>query len=442
MNRFDDASLRENRDFRRYYDLHLKPHEAAAQGRQTNAIQTSIKRGVASLALIAAFWIVGGGVIGFGDGIAFVSFAVTLMMLIGLGVWTALPFILNMTLNKSELMPRIVAYFGDFLFTWAGEADLTTYSDWGILPDYSRSHVTDKVTGSYRGVPIRFVEMKLVKPDPTSDEERMDTVFKGVLLEYRLRTPVAGTTVIVSSADAFSHVQKLREDDLFEPMPLGVGFEGHTTNPAAAASKADQRFLDQLVAIRDRVGGMEVMASWHADRLLILVSSSRNCFEAPHFEAVDFFRDAETVRDQLRAMVEPIEVLEIEPSLEPRDFAPRRLKTEEASGDPRFTAIGSAATGLGCLPTMAGALAGFALYGIVLQDVESRTAVFFVALFFGPMLAIAVRKSYDFLTKGEGGLLGAVFVLAIALGPIWYQYVAWDSVLNAIRSWLTQMSDR
>ena len=161
----------------------------------------------------------------------------------------------------------------------------------GMIGNFNRAHMEDRIEGSYRDTEFELVEARLVYRDTDSDgDSRNKTVFKGLL--FRIGVPEPVPTDILIARDHGSVGNKLAgmfagstgrgmprvefDHDAFE-----AAFSVHADDPDAARAMMPAPFLDNLLAIAndesDRgTGGMTAafqgqsfyLALWRNDDFL------------------------------------------------------------------------------------------------------------------------------------------------------------------------------
>lgn len=116
---------------------------------------------------------------------------------------------------KTELLPRLLAAYGELKHTIGISPDIGRAVALGFLPGHDRLDVDDAFTGSYRQRPIRITELNAIRRGHKSES----SVFHGLLVEIAVSTPFRGVTILRDREGAAPSggLQRLRlEDPRFE----------------------------------------------------------------------------------------------------------------------------------------------------------------------------------------------------------------------------------
>lgn len=219
---------------------------------------------------------------------------------------------------KHTIFPKLVKYFGEeFEFlsrpNWLPK-DLQTFS---ILPDYDDDKSEDQIDGVYKGVPFRLMETHLSCESSDSNGRRdLDTVFRGMLLLFTFNKPFAGKTIVKQDRGVFSKWFKgsssgmervLLEDPVFEKQ-----FDVYSTDQVESRYLLTPSFMERLLSLTKVLGGKGVTCSFYNNQLLMMVSSSKNRFEAGSiFEQVTFEYETAEFFKELKQIFSVIETLKL-----------------------------------------------------------------------------------------------------------------------------------
>src|SRR5690554_3697403 len=237
-------------------------------------------------------------------------------------IWTALPWWTHKGVMKSEVLPRLLPFFG-FSYDAEPKPDLGQYAAWAVLPQHNQSSVEDELRGHHAGVPLRAMELRLRHRSVSAHGRRRlgrpreavgALVFGGVLLELQLAQPIAGTTLIGTPNMFRSPQAAVGDDSGLTAQPIaGRSLKAWTDDPAAAGA----------VLTADRVAGIEALVatagirglhlSWHGDRVIALIDFGENLFELPQRRGIDFVADGELLRTQLARITTVVDALALDP---------------------------------------------------------------------------------------------------------------------------------
>jgi hypothetical protein len=240
----------------------------------------------------------------------FVAFFV-LATAVGLGMWVWLPAGAHELRLQEQVLSRIVPFFGDLRYR--SEPDLVPgkYRNWKVLPDFSKTYCEDQIEGSYRGMPLKLAEVRLKYEYSHRDSSStlIENVFKGLIIDFGLGQEYPGVTLIRSRGSDMKG--RFHLDEALGEVGAGSGFEVFATSDAPGTTLADARFLERLAEVSAQFEARQLFASFHADRLVMLIDHKGNYFEMSHRQQTDFARDAERVRDQLGRLFATVDLLQL-----------------------------------------------------------------------------------------------------------------------------------
>ena len=214
---------------------------------------------------------------------------VALVIVPGLGgyVWASL-HLSNAygRLYKQRVLPRLAASFGDLTYRTAVAPDMALLKAEHVFRDFDAVHAEDELVGTYRGLPLDIVELKLTQ----GSGKRERTTFDGLVVAVTLPRDTGAITAVVSDAGAFGNFrdrmltagrQRVRlEDPVFER-----AYEVYSTDQIAARTLLHPAFMVRLLAMGERPGFGRPLALAAGDRLTLAMpkTTGRNLFEAPSF---------------------------------------------------------------------------------------------------------------------------------------------------------------
>ncbi len=311
MNHKRMSLVDDDREFQHYYLQHLEPLERRYESLRRKAVQERNLRIVA--ALVA--WLAAVGGIGYlahpiGEFWPFVGFF-ALVNVVGLGVWAWLPAVAHIMRLKDQVLTRIVPFFGDLRYQ--AEPDLVPgrYGSWKVLPNFSKAKCEDQIEGSYRGVPLKLAEVKFEYKYSSinSDTKSTGIAFKGLMIAFELGQEYSGVTLVRSQGSDMNN--RFHLDEVLEEVGVGSGFEVFATSDAPGGTLADAMFLERLAEVSAQFEARHLFASFHADRLVMLIDHKGNYFEMSHRQKTNFAQDAERVRDELGRFFSIVDLLQL-----------------------------------------------------------------------------------------------------------------------------------
>jgi len=189
-------------------------------------------------------------------------------------------------LYKDRVLPKLAAQFGSLDYRQAIEPDMSLLRAEHIFREFDRVVAEDEIFGTYRGMALNIVELKLTYG---SGKERR-TEFDGLLTTVALPRHLAGTTAVIADngtlgnlADRFGgegreHVGV--EDPAFEK-----AYEVYGTDQVAARALLTPAFMERFLALGQRAGFLQPLALAQDNRLTIALpkAGGGDLFEPPSY---------------------------------------------------------------------------------------------------------------------------------------------------------------
>lgn len=422
--------------FRRYYNLHLKPLEQRFETLRRKAVKDHILRIIFALtAWVAALVSIGYLAHPIGELWWFVGFF-GLATGVGLGAWAWLPAGAHRLRLQDQVLSRIVPFFGDLRYQ--SEPDLTPsrYHDWMVLPRFSKTYCEDQIEGHYRGVALKLAEVRLEYEQRSSTDHGTSTriAFRGLMIVFELDEEFPGVTLIRSKGSDMGG--RFRLDETLREAGEGSGFEVYSTPEASGSRVAGTWFLDRLAKVSNLFEAKQLFASFHADRLVMLIEHKGDYFEMSHRQQTDFAQDAERIRDQLSRFFEMVELLQLRGKLE------QGSEQTESLAEPEFPEIEEDKTndsydigGWGCLSAFVLFAAAMSGYILLLDPELSKGELLWWSALGGMLSSLGLWQTLRGVFRlSFGALIFGLILLSGALAVLYY-YVPPDTV-ELIQSWV------
>jgi hypothetical protein len=93
---------------------------------------------------------------------------------------------------KENLIPRLLAAYGELTHSLGAKPDLSRAVALGLLPAFNDLDADDGFAGRYRGRPITISEIAVTRKANKSNQ----TLFQGLYVEIGVSTPFRGTTIL------------------------------------------------------------------------------------------------------------------------------------------------------------------------------------------------------------------------------------------------------
>lgn len=439
QDRPSSSLLDEDTRFQSYYARYLEPLEQRFEALRRKAVKERNRRVVTAL---AAWLAAAGGILYMANPIGefwpFVAFF-GLVTFIGVGMWAWLPAVAHQLRLQDQVLSRIVPFFGDLRYQ--SEPDLTPgrYDDWLILPYFSETSSEDQIEGRYRGVRLKLAEvsLKYETRSSTSAGRSLMIAFDGLIIDLGLGQEYPGVTLIRSRGSDMKG--RFHLDQTLDEMGSGSGFEVFATGDAPGATLADASFLERLAEVSSQFEARQLFASFHKDRLVMLIEHKGNYFEMSHRQKTNFARDAERVRGQLGHLFAIVDLLKL-------PGEPTEGEAEAGTWEiPEFPELPDLKVadpydigGWGCLSTFVMFGVAMLAYLWLLDSELSKGALLWWSAFGGSLLALGLFQGVrGVFRRSIGAVIFGLILLAGAFAVLYYTVPSETQTL--IQSWLPGM---
>jgi hypothetical protein len=401
--------------FRHHVDRHLEPLRADLSSKRRAAWKQLVLRTITSIVLLGSVAASGWWTYRAEDDfywwmLAFAVFAFG----VALFVWCAMPWFKHRDRIKHDVLTRLVPFFGDFSYRPEGTMSPSDVEDTGLLPRYNDHFVEDEVTGSYRGVALRAVDVRLRYEYETRSSggsghrKEVEKVFDGVLMTLELPTPAA-CEVLLGTPDCFKGRFAVNED-VWQRFDLPrENLEAWTRDPKACAGMLDTNLIDRVVALMSVCGVRRLRMAWHGTRLALLLDFGEDFFELPFRGEIDFRRFGEIVERQLTCLTGVINLLDVPATVEFTESSSRSL--EQRMGLDTRLERDFETQDRGCLPMVMFTSLGFCAYLWLLVDVVRPLGALGLAFVFGTVAGFGLAS----VLFGERNRRSALVLLLIGL---------------------------
>lgn len=198
-------------------------------------------------------------------------------------------------LYKERVLPQLAAQFGALSYRPAVMPDMGVLQEQYIFRDYDRVVAEDELFGTYRGLALSIVDLRLTK----EAGESRQTIFDGLLTRIDLPRPLKGTTAVVADEGLFGNFrarmgahgrERVRiEDPRFEQV-----YEVYGTDQIASRALLTPAFMERFLALNSLLGFGRPLALAQDNRLLIALprAGAGRLFEPPNYREPAANRDA------------------------------------------------------------------------------------------------------------------------------------------------------
>lgn len=209
----------------------------------------------------------------------------TVVALGGLWGWVTSPKRQYARAYKSDILPEIARLMGNFTYDVKGKIPMSEMKPSKIIPSHTSYRSEDYFSGRYKGVGIRFSEIRLTKKKGKSTV----TVFDGlaVFLHHGARK-FHGHTILTKDKSGLTGAERRKWSGLKRANLVDLEFERlfdvYTSDQVEARYLIDPVIMENIKALYDEYHGNSLLAAFYEGRVLIMIASSKNHFEPAHID--------------------------------------------------------------------------------------------------------------------------------------------------------------
>lgn len=190
---------------------------------------------------------------------------------------------------KEKILPRLAQLFGDFQYKAHGRIVMDEMRPSGLIPSHDTYVSEDFFEGCYKGVDIRFSEIRLTEEQGSGKNRRTVTKFKGLaVLLAMTNKKFLGHTILQRNAGKIGQWFKEKSTNMKRANMVDPEFEkifdAYTNDQVEARYLIDPLMIENLKALYEEYEGKTMSAAWYESKMLILVSSNHNHFEPAHIK--------------------------------------------------------------------------------------------------------------------------------------------------------------
>jgi len=265
-----------------YLSTEIKPHLEPIEEKRVRWNEQQRKR-------MVVFYVALAVVVPAGIAAAFVldfvfAIAIAVMILGGAYFWATGPSREYRKAFKSEVLPKVAGYFGEFRYAAEGKIPMTRLSPSKIIPSYDKYNAEDLFEGTYEGVSVTWNEAHLTETRGSGKNRRTVTTFRGLFIELGMNKRFNGHTVVRRDAGIFnflgglSSLERIKlEDPEFEKK-----YEVYGSDQVEARYLLTPAFMERLQTLENVIGAQGLEAAFFDEKLLIC---------AKHAKAVNHGKD-------------------------------------------------------------------------------------------------------------------------------------------------------
>lgn len=200
-------------------------------------------------------------------------------------------------LYKSRVLPKLASSFGDLTWRPAVMPDLAQLRTENIFRAEGYASADDEIAGTWRGLPLNIVELKLEK----RSGKNTVVVFDGLIVSLELNRSTGAVTAVIADGGAFGNLRDRMTDNgrkrvaLEDPVFEKV-YEVYGTDQIAARALLHPAFMEKLLALGELPEFQRplVLASGRKIIFVMPKRAGRDLFGAPGLRKPAASRDALT----------------------------------------------------------------------------------------------------------------------------------------------------
>lgn len=156
---------------------------------------------------------------------------------------------------KQRVLPQLAAEVGDLTYREASRERVAKFAAERILPDHDRVQAEDEIAGTYDGLPVEIIEVRLRK----RVNKKTRVVFDGLLVAVTLPRSLTGTTVVMTDRGLWEKFKAGWRGAAMEPVRLEhlafeQRYEVHSTDQVEARALLTPAFMERFLALADGSG--------------------------------------------------------------------------------------------------------------------------------------------------------------------------------------------
>jgi hypothetical protein len=156
---------------------------------------------------------------------------------------------------KERVLPQLAAGVGDLTYRAASKDRVRKLGAERVLPDYDSLQADDEIAGTYNGMPLEIIEVRLRR----RSNKKTRVVFDGLLVGVTLPRSLTGTTVVMPDRGTWENFKNRWRGGSLEPVRLEhlefeERYEVYTTDQIEARALLTPAFMERFMALAESSG--------------------------------------------------------------------------------------------------------------------------------------------------------------------------------------------
>jgi hypothetical protein len=307
--------------FSPHYEEHIRPHVKRFEEKRINALKSLKSRSIKSIVVFCLLCAAIPGLLitfEFAEGGYKILAILTLLAIVALVAFAYKPISDYRSEVKGLIYPEIFKYFGrDFVYDRKGPLAVKSLMDSEIIPSHDQVKKEDYIKGEHNGVKLEMMEATLYKRIRHNKRTETKVTFQGIMILLSMNKNFTGKTIVKRDVGfignflnkSFSKYENVKlEDPVFEDK-----FEVYSSDQVEARYLLTTSFMERLLELSDVFGEGGIQCSFYNDRLLLLIPTSKNRFEASSvFKPATFVDDINMILKEMSLIFQIIEMLKLD----------------------------------------------------------------------------------------------------------------------------------
>jgi hypothetical protein len=209
---------------------------------------------------------------------------------------------------KERVLPQIAAGVGSLTYRAASKDRVTKLGAGRVLPDYDVLQADDEIAGTYDGMPVEIVEVKLKK----RQNKKSRVVFDGLLIGITLPRSLTGTTVVMTDGGMWENFKTRWRGGSLEPVRLEHAefeqrYEVYSTDQIEARALLTPAFMERFMALAKSSGFSLPGGMAEGNRLIVALPKgfgTGDLFEPPAYWKPAGGQELVRLENDIRAVLE------------------------------------------------------------------------------------------------------------------------------------------
>jgi hypothetical protein len=204
---------------------------------------------------------------------------------------------------KDRVLPQLAARFGTLTYQRASAEHVAALEQHGIFTRFESAIAVDELRGTYKGLPIRLVQLRLER----GSGDDTATVFDGLLVDLVLPRHLSGTTSVVADRGLWANLMRHRDPAFgrvtFDDPDFDRHFHVYGTDPAEVRALLTPRFRQRYLALANQTRFTLPGSLAHGSRFILALPKRHgvNLFHPSGFWSDEDSRNLIALNDDIEA---------------------------------------------------------------------------------------------------------------------------------------------